>query len=84
MKMRASTVFLALALVNFLLFAIEAEHLGGDAVSGRIVDGHCYLSSHGRLTEVSHAVFTYSRIHTWSVIASWPFVMLCALFRQKR
>ena len=54
-------------MVNFFVFFLAAVYLGGDAVSGRAVSGHYFLSSHGHLTEVSQAVFTYSEWHVRSV-----------------
>ena len=42
-------VLFALCLANFALFFILAVYLGGDAVNGKIVDGHYFLMSHGQL-----------------------------------
>jgi hypothetical protein len=76
--------FLA-GIVNFFVFFLAAVYLGGDALSGRAVDGHYFLSSHGRLTEVSQAVFTYSEWHVRSVFITHPIGGLCAwrLSRQR-
>jgi hypothetical protein len=48
-------------MANFTAFFIGALYFGGDAVSGRAVDGHYFLSNHGHLTEVSRAIFNYSK-----------------------
>jgi hypothetical protein len=76
--------FLA-GIVNFFVFFLAAVYLGGDALSGRAVDGHYFLSSHGRLTEVSQAVFTYSEWHVRSVFITHPIGALRAwrLSRQR-
>ena len=42
--------------------------LGGDALNGRIADGHFFVANKGSLREVSEAVFTYSRWHALSVL----------------
>jgi hypothetical protein len=65
-------------IVNFAIFWFAALYLGGDAISGKVVDGHFFLSNHGHLTEVSQSVFTYSRWHVLSVFVTHPLGMLCA------
>jgi hypothetical protein len=69
-------VAIAAGIVNFFAFAIIAACLGGDAVNGRSVGGHYFLSSHGKKTEVSEAVFNYSRIHVYSVWITHPLALL--------
>ncbi|MGC1376818.1 MAG: hypothetical protein WA821_11365, partial [Anaerolineales bacterium] len=55
------------AFINFFLFVIISVFLGGDALNGKVVDGHYYLASHGQLTEVSYLVFMYSKAHALSL-----------------
>ena|ERR1019366_4948982 len=57
------------AFVNFFTFWIAAGLLGGDAINGKIENGHYFLRSHAHLKEVSSAVFFYSRIHCLSAMA---------------
>jgi hypothetical protein len=64
--------------LNFLAFWVAAVYLGGDAVNGKAMEGHYFLSSHGHLTEVGRNVFTYSRWHVFSVFITHPLAMLCA------
>jgi hypothetical protein len=64
-------------IVNFAIFWFAALYLGGDAISGKMVDGHFFLSSHGHLTEVSQSVFTYSKWHVLSVFVTHPLAILC-------
>ncbi len=75
-----------LAFVNFAAFWLIAVYLGGDAINGRITDGHYFLMAHGRYTEVSAAVFTYSKWHVYSVWITHPLAFLAALayFRLDR
>lgn len=56
-----------LATANFICFFVVASYLGGDALGGKNANGHFYLSSHGKLTEVSEAVYRYSQLHGLSV-----------------
>lgn len=74
------------AVLNFLVFFAVSLYLGGDAVSGKIDNGHFYLSSHGRYTEVSARVFAYSRWHTYSVwlTHSAALIAACWLWRRER
>jgi hypothetical protein len=48
---------------NFIAFVAIAMYLGGDALNGKIENGHYYLANHGIYTEVSHTIFIYSKIH---------------------
>ena len=71
------------ALLNFAVFWVVAVRLGGDAVNGRRQDGHFYLASHGKYTEVSERVFTYSRLHTYSVWITHPLAFLAAYWGKR-
>jgi hypothetical protein len=53
----------ALAVPNFLAFFIGSLYLGGDARNGYVKAGHYFLCSHGRCTEVTQSVWTYSYWH---------------------
>ena len=66
----------AVAIVNFIAFVIIAILIGGDAVNGRIDSGHYFVANHGRLTEVSASVFTYSRWHARSLFVTHPLGMI--------
>jgi hypothetical protein len=70
-------------ILNTILFAIIAVRLGGDAISGHASDGHYFLAFHGKNTEVSHAVFTYSRWHAISIAITWPIAIICAILSRK-
>ena len=71
---------IATGMLNFLAFAIVATCLGGDAVNGRSENGHYYFASHGTTTEVSEAVYNYSRIHVYSVWITHPLAMAAGWF----
>jgi hypothetical protein len=68
--------------INFAVYVGIAVCTGGDAINGHQSLGRYFLSNHGKLTEVSHAVFLYSEIHSYvlwfltilavtSVIRAW-------------
>jgi hypothetical protein len=65
-----------LAFFNFAAFFVVALMLGGDALNGKIEDGRYYLANHGRFTEVSSAVWHYSRAHVISVLITHPLGIL--------
>ena len=75
-----------IAFVNFIAFWLIAVYLGGDAVNGKIADGHFYLSSHGKLTEVSEALWNYSRWHVYSTWVTHSLAFLAAFlyFRARK
>ena len=72
----AFSVFIA-GLLNFMLFWMIAVAIGGDA--DKIENGRYYVVSHGRFTEVSEAVWTYSYYHARSIWISHPLGMLGAI-----
>lgn len=78
MRRHALQLAVFLGLANFLVFVIGAVYLGGDALNGTAVDGRYFLAEHGRLTEVSRAVFVYSQWHARSLFVTHPIAMLCA------
>ena len=64
-------------------------YLGGNAVKGKIEAGRYYVGGyqHGAkgYSEVSHAAFNYSKWHAYSVIVTWPFMILaCFLYERIR
>ena len=71
-------VLVAVAILNFLSFVAISHRLGGDALNGKIENGHYYLASHGRFTEVSANVFAYSRFHTLSLFVT-HLIGMCAM-----
>lgn len=89
LKKRRTEILVSVALIafiNFVAFFIVADHIGGDAVSGKIEAGHYYVASHGHYTEVSRALYIYSYIHTVSVFVTYPLFFICGyiLDRKKR
>jgi hypothetical protein len=75
-------VFLA-AMLNFVVFFIVAVNIGGDAVNGSVRDGHFYVMNHGRYTEVSEQVFTYSRWHVYSIWITHPLAFAAGYWAKR-
>lgn len=75
----AHTAFCAATLVNFLVFAAVAFHIGGDALSGKIEGGQYYLGYKGGYTAVSKHVFEYSEAHEISAMVTLPLAVLTGL-----
>ncbi len=73
-------IFCFIWIVNFAAFVIISGFIGGDAFSGHVLDGHYYLKSHGKLTEVSRWVFIYSLCHAGFTIASFVLYFAVAIF----
>ena len=82
-RYRSLTAIWALGLLNFIVFVIVSSLIGGDAGNGKIVGGHFYLASHGKLTEVSETVFTYSLWHGRSIFVAIPLSMIAGLLRDR-
>ena len=80
---------IAIIIANFFAYGVGTIVFGGDAVNGKAQDGHYYLygysSDTGKkyLHEVSHAVYTYSLVHTVSVFITLPFLIILALVNMK-
>ena len=71
-KLRICLWIFGIGIVNFVLFFVGALYLGGDAINGKAAADHFYLMSHGQYTEVSEAVFTYSKWHVYSTWITHP------------
>jgi hypothetical protein len=83
LEYRSLLAICVLCLSNFVGFFIVALVIGGDAVNGKAVGGHFYLANHGRLTEVSEGVYTYSLWHVRSLFITHPVAMLTGYFAEK-
>ena len=74
----ATTVFFTLAALNFGVFVVVSHYIGGDALNGYSAGGRYYLDSKGHLTEVSRAVFAYSKWHAISLFVTHPLAAAAA------
>jgi hypothetical protein len=76
-----------IGLLNFMSFMAGTFYFGGDAWNGKIEAGKYFLwgdhdGSKGYI-EVSKSVFDYSRWHVYTVMVTWP-LMLVAGFAAER
>src|SRR5438270_12793528 len=62
--------------VNFFVFLVVSQYLGGSAANGFVRAGHYYLGEHGKYTEVSHAMFRYSQIHEYTLFVTHPLALI--------
>ena len=89
---RICAIMFLLGWLNFMLFCCIGQHIGGEALHGKIEDGHYYLAtgyiSRGiqspdaphHYIEVSSDTFHYSEVHAYSVLVTFPLGLLaCAL-----
>ena len=68
--------FFVIGIANFVVFVLVAAAIGGDAINGYEEHGRYFLRAHGRTTEVSRSVFTYSKWHAISAIIIHPLMIL--------
>ena len=80
--MLLKAAYIAVA-ANFLVFWVLAVYLGGDAVSGKIESGRFFLHSHGAYTEVSEAVYMYSKWHFYITWTTFVFGMIAAYWHHR-
>ena len=73
-----NTIFVVCVL-NFLVFLILSSLFGGDAIGGKVHEGHYFLNSHGTFIEVSRFVYQYSRLHTASLFVTLPIGAICLI-----
>jgi hypothetical protein len=74
-------IVVALCCANFFAYFIVSFGIGGDALKGKVVDGHFYVGHQGKFVEVSEAAYTYAR---WHGISLFLMVPLLALIRARR
>ena len=73
--------------MNFAVFLAGTFYLGGNAVKGKIEGDRYYVWGYHHGTrgyvEVSRAAFDFSKWHGYSVIVTWPFVILAAFMFER-
>lgn len=80
---KAFIIVLIVGILNLTSFLAESYYLGGEAMKGKVEAGRYYVmgNRHGisSYTEVSRTAFISNEWHGYSVIITWPFLLL-ALF----
>ena len=76
-----------MGLLNFMLFLAGAFYFGGDAWNGKIEAGRYFLWGYHNgakgYIEVRKAIFDYSRWHVYTLMVTWPLVLVAG-FVSKR
>src|SRR5260370_1453108 len=78
---RIYPVFVAITILNFVVFVGFTLHLGGDAVNGKSEGGRYYLFGHhlhkGKKgdAEDSSAVYRDGKRHVYSIFLTWPLMI---------
>src|SRR5690242_16028248 len=84
---RVCNTIMVVGLLNFGLFVVGTFYIGGDAWNGKAVGQTYYVwgyhDGHKGYTEVTRSVFEYSRWHVYSVLITWPLVMLAGFVAQR-
>ena len=70
-----AVALVVIAVANFLAAFFGAVMLGGDALNGRIENGHYFVGNHGKLTEVSRNEWWFSAFHSASIFVTHPLGM---------
>jgi hypothetical protein len=82
-KVKICEVVMVITFINLFAFIVVAVWLGGDAVNGGASGEHYYLAEHGHQVEVSHGVWIYSRLHSYSAMISAPLFITAGYIRDK-
>ena len=73
-----------IVVLNFVSFFVVCMLLGGDALNGRVINGHYFLGSHGKFTETSAAIYRLSAIHAISQFVAVPTWLLASWRAERR
>jgi hypothetical protein len=82
-------LFCLLVTVNFIIFVIISFFLGGNAVNGKVENGHYYLWGYSVITgvkgytEVNKLVFYYSKWHLYVTFICLSVTFMFTLFFRK-
>lgn len=73
---------IAIGFTNFLWVMTEASWLGGTAQGGYAADGHYFLhdKASGAFTKVSREVWTWSYVHTASLVVTHPLMLAAGAY----
>jgi len=80
-------ILIIICVLNIVVFFVVGALIGGDAINGKVENERYFLGDHGHYTEVSRAVYEYSRVHALSVFVTTaiPLIMsACGFWRRKQ
>jgi hypothetical protein len=85
----ACITMIFIGLLNFAVFLAITWHLGGDALNGKASGGHYYVygfqpkTGQKGYTEVSEAVFRYSKWHAYSALVTWGLMIVAGIVLKR-
>lgn len=84
-RRRICNWIIAVAIVHFVVLVATILAFGGDAITGRVEDGHYFLGNHGQYVKVSHGTWVASSIVEKSLVyGTFPLGILAALAKPRR
>jgi hypothetical protein len=84
-RRKICNALIAIAAVHFAVFVATIVMLGGDALTGRVEDGHWFLGNHGQFLEVSHTAWLLSAILGRTLVyGTFPLGVIAALLRPRK
>lgn len=75
---------IAIALINYILFAFLWIMLGGSAINGVSAEGHYFISASGHLVEVTRSIFELSVWLSYGLFITFPIGLGCAWYWSHR
>ena len=80
-KLRTIVYGLAVvALLSFYTFINDTTRLGGDAMTGRVENGHYYVGNPRGFTEVTLAEYRTNKILAVTLLVIWPVTIIALLY----
>ena len=82
-------IFCAAVVLNFVAYLVGQWLVGGDAVGGKVEGGHYFVWGYLNHSwakgykEVSRELFTYCKWHGYSVLISWPSLIITSIIKSR-
>jgi hypothetical protein len=74
----------AIAIVQFVVFVGTILAFGGDALTGRVDDGHWFLGNHGQYVEVTRGTWLASAIIGRTLVyGTFPLAVIAAVAKPR-
>jgi hypothetical protein len=84
-RRKICNALIALAAIHFALFVGTIVALGGDALTGRVDDGHYFLGNHGLTVETTRRAWLFSAaVGRTLVYGTFPLGVIAALLRPRK
>jgi hypothetical protein len=84
-RRKICNALIALAAIHFAVFVGTIVVLGGDALTGRVDDGHYFLGNHGLMVETTRGAWLFSAaVGRTLVYGTFPLGVIAALLRPRK